>query len=205
MNETTRRLNPRNKERLQDVDIMRILTHMNKAMVTTVIDPLWITNAMTHEVESRRLLFQSKVTEAIRTSKLPVLLMPLYDDEHWSLLVLFSGTMQHRDDGTVPYTSYFLLDSASRHTEYSLTVLSWFALDALVEYRLPKKTPQQTGDWECGHFILMNASMMIDFCQNYAEKPGTLLEILRRHLLSQMMSASYRNIRAFSQDILTQL
>lgn len=197
------RLNPRNRERLTDEDMATVITRMNREGLVTTFDPLWITNAMEHQSEERRRFYHAKVANAIRSSNSVILLFPLYEDEHWSLLVLFAvGVAARREDGTVNYMQHFLLDSASRHDEYAQTVLVHFNLDHTTVYELPKKVPQQKSDWECGHFVLMNLSMLIEYCRGLTAQTPLTLESLRSHLLREMMAASQRNIRAFAQRII---
>lgn len=193
-----RALNPSNKIRLNDEqmsDVCRVLVNENRV---PIIDSLWTTLFINSNNKERQVEYTERINRCITDRSLltRIVLFPLYADEHWSLLALF-----HR-----PLTDnwrYFHLDSATgNHTEVCVDVLS--RLSTVLNggqpeaFRLPKKVPQQNDDWQCGHFVLMNVCMLLSFQHNNHQDYES---VLSRHINSELLSGSHRNIRSFARDI----
>lgn len=198
-------ITPANKTRLNDGNVMDILTLVCRDRNDVlVIDPQWSTQFLTNGNADRRLYYRDRITNALSgIIHFPsIVLLPLFADEHWSLLVLvtISDTVYH----------YFHLDSSQPdHAPYCDTMVDAITslLDnragMLVKFDLPVKVPQQRGDWQCGHFVVMNASMIVSSL-NDGTQPLSMAS-LARHLRQNMLTSSYRNIRQFALQVTTML
>lgn len=193
-------LNPSNKIRLNDEqmsDVCRVL--VNDTQVP-VIDSLWTTQSLDTNNRMRQADYLERIKRRIdeRSPLTKMVLFPLFDDEHWSLLVLFYRPLSDN-------WRYFHLDSAEgNHTEVctdALTQLSTILNGGQPEaFRLPKKVPQQNDNWQCGHFVLMNVCMLLSF--RLGNENQDYERALSRHINSELLSSSDRNIRSFSRDII---
>lgn len=197
-------ITPANKTRLTDANVMDILSLFCRGRNDVlVIDPQWSTQFLSNGHVDRREYYSGRIGEAFRSiNQFPsIVLMPLFIAEHWSLLVLvaLSDTVYH----------HFHLDSSQPdHTPYCVTIINAITriIDnqggVLVKLALPCKVPQQNSDWQCGHFVVMNASMIITSLDG--NQPLSLAS-LTRHLRQNMLSSSHRNIRQFAIQVNTML
>ena len=103
-------------------------------------------------------------------------------------------------DGSKHMGHYFHLDSSEgHHTEYCLSFISRLVIGRnMTEFKLPKKATQQKEDWECGHIVLINIRMLLEFECNQAH---LFDESLSRHIRNNMLSYSFRNIKNFATYI----
>lgn len=191
-------LKPVNKTRLNDQhmsDVFRVVPNERKV---PIIDSLWTTQLLTNGSVAK----QDEYLERIRPimDALPnLVLFPLFDDEHWSLLALIYRPV-------VANWCYLHLDSSgTTHIEHRTALLS--RLEPILRGGLPvpfvmpknKKVPQQTGEWECGHFVLMNSRMLLSLeCPPHQDYETSL----SRYLIKELLSSSSRNLRAFIKDII---
>ncbi len=190
-------LTPTNKTRLNDENMLDIINIVNQGIRYPIIDSMWTTQLTSNGNPDKQGEYLERIRQVILTvtdnSPSPLIFLPLFVEEHWSLLVLIrrSPVLFH----------YFHIDCAEpEHTEYCQSVILRLQpiLGATQPFVLPKKVSQQPGDWECGHFVLMNIRMLLDLgCSNDFAYENNL----RQHLFDNMMSCSKRNLSAFADDM----
>lgn len=190
-------LSPVNKTRLDDQNMLDVWSALNRGIRIPIIDSTWTTQLLGNPNQERQREYLERIRVVITgvtdNSQSPLILFPLFEDEHWSLLVLIrrTSTLFH----------YFHIDSSQpNHTAYCASLLDRIRplLTGTGLFVLPKDVSQQAGDWECGHFVLMNIQMLLDLgCSNDARYE----ESLRRHLTNNMMKCSIRNIKVLAADV----
>lgn len=193
-------LTPPNESRLNDANMMDVVRLLRNQRQTPVIDPLWTRELMANNNEEKRQqytrLIDGILCKVTSESPSPLVLLPLFDDEHWSLLVLVFGIEEWQ---------YFHLDSEKGfHEDYMLLFItrlgrySSVLTQDPVFFIIPKAAPQQKYDWECGHFVLMYMSMLMKLVASYSAEFSVML---RRHLSRNISSCCYRNIKSFSEEM----
>lgn len=192
-------LNPNNKIRLNDENMTDALNIKKGNRAICIFDSQVVSQALNHNNQGMRQFYRDKIyQELCRLGRSPLVLMPLFHDEHWSLAALI--TLQ-------PNRGCFALhfdSSGETNTECFLSLLAMLrglgpAAPDWLPYVLPKRVPQQKGTWQCGHFVLMNADMMMSYLES--NRATFNADTLDSHLRREIMSSSDRNIRAFTRDI----
>ena len=194
-----RALNPANKTCLNDEQMSDVCSVFANENQVPIIDSLWTTQSINSNNKERQAEYLERINRCIadRSVLTRMVLFPLFADEHWSLIVLFYRPLTDN-------WCYFHLDSATgTHTEVRTDVLS--RLSTILNggqpeaFPLSKKVPQQNDDWQCGHFVLMNGSMLLSF--RHDDNRRDYESALSRHINGGLLSSSHRNIRIFARDI----
>lgn len=192
----TFRLNPGNETRLDDHNMLDVFRVLNQKECALVIDSTWITQMISNGNVLKQEEYRQRILTSITTSLAtrPLLLLPLYDDEHWSLVVIIT------EKGPGNYR-YFHLDSGMPgHSGFCDSVLEKLAITTgESRVNLFLEVPQQEGEFECGHFVLMNAAVIISFFENEVRVLGD--ESIRKHLQKEIITPSTRNMRSFEKKI----
>jgi hypothetical protein len=146
----------------------------------------------------------SRVADRFRNAPPPLILLPLVDGAHWSLLAYRTHSQQwYHFDSAKQYHR-----ELARSTLAALRAAGCTPLNATV-HRL-RNVPQQEGGWECGLYVLQYCLMLSESSKDAGEEDEqTFINYMDQYLESiwdqERRYASNENLLLFTQSVLSLL
>lgn len=177
-------------EKLDDDVVVNMIYLLHKEyakMQFSVVDPLY--QPAKNNEERWRPTVQNLL---LRDQPDDIILMPLVKSDHWSMLVF------------IPSLSGFIhVDSIyGYHRKHAQSILKLIDDEEHAFSKRYRLLPvyngtdsQQSDDWECGYFVLMNALMFLRMKKSKLVDERTLFQYLARH----SPAVCEKNLARFSQ------
>jgi hypothetical protein len=175
-------------EKLDDavvINVLYLLNQLHSTMRFSIVDPLFRPNRSERWVPIvKQLLVRPQVDD--------VILLPLVLSNHWSLLVFIPSL-----------SGYMHFDSIEGlHRGYVRQILALLNEDGDTGFQeLPvhhsADQSQQTSDWECGYFLLMNSFLFFHCKKEALASEDTLRLYLSRHC----SAVNEKNVNRFARKI----